>query len=150
MAGCFSAPPREGTPAAARRAHLGGRVHLKQAAREDGGRRKVLQLVELGHGGAQAQHDVPRVELGVREVGRQLSGPLRVVRARLAPHLAAQPDAVLPARVQRCLIRLKLPRAMTWKAHHQHAERPAHPSCNTVQVCWAQPEKSAWRRLGVQ
>ena len=43
---------------------LGGGVHLEQAAREDGGGRKVLQLVELRHRAAQRQHHVPGLRAG--------------------------------------------------------------------------------------
>jgi hypothetical protein len=75
--------------------HLLRGIQLQQAPAEGGSSGEVLQLVEQNHGRAQAEDDVARLQLGMREVRRQLSLPVGLCRG-LALQLSPQAHIVLP------------------------------------------------------
>mmetsp|Transcript_21824 Transcript_21824/g.65271 ORF Transcript_21824/g.65271 Transcript_21824/m.65271 type:complete len:272 (+) Transcript_21824:1737-2552(+) len=85
--------------------NLGPRVELQQAAAEAGARRAVAGLEEDGHGGAQRQRQVHRLQLAVCEERRELERCRRLLAGAqlLAPQLAPQRDVVLAADAQQLL-----------------------------------------------
>ena len=75
--------------------HGGRRVELQQAAAEGRARVEVLNFEKDGHGRAQGERQVDRLQLAVREVRGQLGRPLHVLLELLALDLDLDGDQVV-------------------------------------------------------
>lgn len=77
--------------------HLGPWIQLQQPPAEVVAGVKVFQLEENAHRAAQAKRHVHRLQVAVREVGRQLRHTLGVVPDLLSLELYPKGNVVLPA-----------------------------------------------------
>lgn len=78
-------------------AHLCASIQLQQAPTEGGACVVVLELGKSGHGAAQRESHMLPLQVGVCEVGCQLSCPLDITQALLAFQLCPQCYVVLSA-----------------------------------------------------